>query len=223
MYDSQPTFYFIGGPPFSGKFEIAQKAAGQKIEIVSTDGLRRVLWANVPEEVDPKLHRLRHAKSRTFSSDADWIDYARSHADEMVEGESEIEAPRVWERGVLPYLDCNFGRGVNTLFQGVHVTPDLVATLRKNYQISAVFVGNSSSEPAPDLIANALKAAHQNPNHWARTWSREKLVAYLSYVVPRSSQRFHDMAAEHGFDYVELSVGDYKAQQQKAAEALVKS
>lgn len=225
----EPTMYFVGGAPLTGKSEVAQQfndlrqEAGitRPLDVVSTDGLRRVLLHNRTAITDSDLH-LHRMDGTSELPDQEWIDLVGRNPGYFAKRQQRHQSPSVWQNGVMPYLEDNYERGVDTLFYGVAAMPSFMSPLaQRDIPYRAVFLGHNAHSPSEEYRQNISKAARENPGHWMQKWSDEKIDAYVQNVIPALSEVVMTEAEVLGYPYYDLSQGDHMAHHEDAAQMLL--
>lgn len=212
--------YFIGGTALSGKSEIStaffKSIAPQAEKIpqyLGTDTIRRVLWSTLPDDEEPALVQMH--KDRRTLSEAEWLKKAKTDPLYWVNRQHK-EQEVVWRRGVLPALESNISRGLPTLVEGIAVLPQFLASLEFPHR--AIFVGNNTI--TKKHRENVHKTVHSVPDHWMRTWSKQKIDVYLDYLVPAYAARLEQLCKQYGYTYIDLSKGDFAENQKRASQFL---
>lgn len=216
--------YFVGGASLAGKAEVVRFFQEQytpqqtkALQYVGTDGLRRILWSNLKPEDEPALFQL-HADRKNQPPEAELIASLPDNLPYYIQRQ-ERQQRVVWDRAAEPYLTSQVDRDLDVLMEGVAIMPHHLAELAEPHR--AVFVGNCSQEPSEEHFQNVLATARGSRDHWMRTWSETKIRAWLTHVIPAYSQRLQTLAGEYGYEFFDVSSGNYEEIQRKAANHLL--
>lgn len=214
--------YFVGGASLSGKAEVVRLFQEQytpqqtkALQYVATDGLRRILWANLNPDDEPALFQL-HKDRQNQPPEEELIASLPGNLDYYIERQ-ERQQRVVWDRAVEPYIESQADRDLDVLAEGVAIMPHHLAELTEPHR--AVFVGNC--EPSEEHYQNVLAIARNSKDHWMRTWTDRKIRAWVTHVIPAYSQRIERLAEEYGYQFFDLSQGEYQDRQRQAANHLL--
>lgn len=233
----------IGGAPLSGKSEIAtyvldtvRHALPKAPEYTGTDFNRRMqvaLLKRFPMEtamqVAPGLMALPTTQ-QTLSVDER---VAKMAADPtMGVRRQQLESQELWGLALNEGLAENYGRGLDTLVEGVAVRPEIWDERYGHDPLRpVVFVGNNTV--TDEHIEGVIKAVRPLPKHWMSSWGEvdgswtdEQIAKYMRAQVPAYSEAMQEGAEKYGYPYLDLSapdahgIYDHRARQQEAGAFL---
>lgn len=214
--------YFIGGVTLCGKSKVGKAFLDETaphtdkvLHYTGTDAIRSQGWNNLSDTEEPALFKMHG--DRAILTEEEWIKLAIESPDYFVDRQ-HAEAEVIHRRGILSLLRTNFGRGLFTVIEGVHVLPQHLATLGQPHR--AVFVGNNAP-PTERHLQNVLNTAQSLPDHWMRKWSKNKIITYVTHLVPAYSGRLRTLASEFDYPYYDLSQGEPTEIWREAARRLI--
>lgn len=208
--------YLIGGPPKCGKTTLAKKIAKKfGIPFVSSDALQTVVRAYASKYLSKKnFNKLfPHTASKGKTNDET---YRRNTPDAI--SKNYIQQAKATYDAIDAVCSSELVDGNDYMFEGYHVTPELVARLIKKHgkkNFSAIFL---IKENQAKFLKNITKSS--TPNDWilSRT-KKQETYEKIAEMITLYGLYFSKESKKHHFPIVNMD--DNFQSQLKIAERLL--
>lgn len=207
-------FILIGGPPKCGKTTASKRLSRQlNIPWVSSDALQVVSRQYVSKyESKAEMKRLYpHSASKGKTNDET---YSR-HTPKQIAAKY-IQQANSCHLAIDMFIASEIADGNDYIIEGYHVTPTLVAALKKKYgrnNIKAVFLYQKNIDDIEQALTKST-----TPNDWViEKTKREETLTKIAEMISYYSEYFVKEARKYGFKAMRMD-GNFPAQIRKVVK-----